>query len=205
MQANSWKRRTHKSFQQRSESLVASPSQRGSRRRHNDVVLFPEESAWDKYPAKQSSGTSEQRMISQSAYNDPNVGVPSAERGHAHHRSSRHRAILPGVEEASDGGRRQASHRDRHNVPVPPRAPRIPRLPTPDFDNEEFGGYDMTDYNFCSCCNAEGGAGCGRQECATAKMQRRRTSFPFDALIDLIRRRSFGSKADDFFFFSLRG
>ncbi|KAI0105890.1 hypothetical protein F4814DRAFT_429861 [Daldinia grandis] len=115
------------------------------------------------------------KKVTRNTYRDQDSAASSTSHSRAHHTSSHTMSIISKDEEASDGSRYRASHKDRHQIPVPPKAPKIPRLPTPDFDDIDHSKYDMSDRQFCACCGdySSSGAEHERGECTMAKMERR--------------------------------
>ncbi|KAI0828120.1 hypothetical protein F5Y06DRAFT_225877 [Hypoxylon sp. FL0890] len=168
-------RRTHRSFRPMSESSLDTPPARGgSRRRHKDPVRSLDESVWGEALEWQGPVISKHRRISQGANWDPDAAASDNVHGDSHHTSNHPRKMLPGVKETHDEGRHQAGQKGRHHTPVPPKAPMIPRLPTPDFDDADYGERDMTSHQFCACCAAEdsGETKAKRRECTVGKMER---------------------------------
>ncbi|KAI0882339.1 uncharacterized protein GGS22DRAFT_191510 [Annulohypoxylon maeteangense] len=152
-------------------SYVASPTQGKSWRKHKDDAAHAhsiESEVWNATPEKRKLAKSEHRMVLRGAYSDPGVGVSTSARGRTRRISSNGGPIFPSIKEADDEGRHQISHVDKPHFSVPPRAPKIPRLPTPDFSDDEES------HSFCSCCNADGGheTGCEQEEDSQIKMER---------------------------------
>ncbi|KAI1655417.1 hypothetical protein F4813DRAFT_391843 [Daldinia decipiens] len=115
------------------------------------------------------------KKVSRNAYRDQDAIASNIPYDHSHHTSSRtmSSATFKNREASNESGHR-ANHKDRHLMPVPPKAPKIPRLPTPDFDDVEYSKYDMSDHQFCACCGDDGSSGAEhrRGECTAAKMER---------------------------------
>ncbi|KAI1413134.1 hypothetical protein F5Y13DRAFT_161645 [Hypoxylon sp. FL1857] len=178
MQIETGHRRTHRSFRPMSESsLDTPPVQRGSRQHRKDTARSLDGSVWGEAPEWQGPTISKHRRISQSAHWDPDAasGIMHDDAYTTHHHTGNHpRKMLPGVKETYDDGRHHASHKDKHRMPVPPKAPKIPRLPTPDFDVVDYGECDMASHQFCACCNPGGSCETKskRRECTVAKMER---------------------------------
>ncbi|KAI1455812.1 hypothetical protein F4805DRAFT_476543 [Annulohypoxylon moriforme] len=160
----------HSSLRSSAEaSYVASPTEGKSRRKHKDGVAHSiEPDIWSVTPDKRKSIKSEHRRFLRGAYSDPGAGVSTSARGHTRRTSNNGRPIFPSIKEANSESEQQISHMDKHNLSIPPRAPKIPRLPTPDFSDDEES------HSFCPCCNANDGheMGCEQEEDAQAKMKR---------------------------------
>ncbi|OTA97114.1 hypothetical protein M434DRAFT_334123 [Hypoxylon sp. CO27-5] len=179
MRTDPWQRRTHRSFRQMTESsLDTSRVRRGSRETQYDAAHSPDRSVWGEAPDWQSPVISKHRRISQNAHWEPDAVALDAVHGDAHHtnhHASNHpREMLPGVKEPHHEDRHGRSHKDKHHLPIPPKAPKIPRLPTPDFDDVDYGKDNMTNHQFCACCNDDASfeKKSKRRECAVAKMER---------------------------------
>ncbi|KAI2469821.1 hypothetical protein F4781DRAFT_206362 [Annulohypoxylon bovei var. microspora] len=158
-------RAPHPSIQSSAEmSNVVSPTHGKSKRRHKDDAHSLEPSAWNVTPERRKPVKSEHRRGSRSTHSDPGVGVSPSGRGHT--RRMHNSPIFPSIKEDNES-RHQLSHADNHKA-IPPMAPKIPRLPTPDFSDDEESR------PFCPCCNADGGheVGCELEESTEAKMER---------------------------------
>ncbi|KAI1771194.1 hypothetical protein F4818DRAFT_215212 [Hypoxylon cercidicola] len=110
-------------------------------------------------PAKHDSSKREHRKSGRDADRGSDAHSGS-KHGHSHHTSSRQAPMLLSAGDTPGGSRHHVvSHRPRHLSPIPPipQAPRVTRLPTPNFDFEDDeGGYcrhNVSVYDFCTCCN----------------------------------------------------
>ncbi|KAK6949020.1 hypothetical protein Daesc_009092 [Daldinia eschscholtzii] len=138
--------------------------------RHNrDFTLFDAEPSPFALPVS-SEGQRGHKQVPRMAHRDPDAVAASITYGRAYHKSSHAVSKASNNREVSDEVRHRSSHKDRHHVSVPPKAPKIPRLPTPDFDDMDYGRYDVSNHQFCACCGNNGGSG---EECTKAKMERR--------------------------------
>ncbi|KAI1763539.1 hypothetical protein GGR53DRAFT_467189 [Hypoxylon sp. FL1150] len=159
-------RRGHESSRYPSESMHVHVSGQGLRRRHMDTISGCEE--MERTPPEHDRSRSKHRTSGR----DADQGRDAQRHGHSHHTSSR---PAPMLLEAPSDIKRHSGHRSRHPSPtilVPPPAPMITRLPTPDFDddNEGFCKHNVSSYEFCACCTTTIDAG-GR-EGARDKMER---------------------------------
>ncbi|KAI1405353.1 hypothetical protein F4819DRAFT_422856 [Hypoxylon fuscum] len=167
-------RRTHRSLKYETESSRGSSSHLGgSRRRQKDATYSSRRSERNEPPEAPDGTLSKYWKDSRNANRDSDAGS-HPRRGHAHHTSKHSNPMPAGTPETHDEGRYQTSHKSKHRVPSPPKAPKIPRLPTPDFDDEDYGDHDLASHEFCACCNPDGGfkSGSRRGECTVAKMER---------------------------------
>ncbi|KAI1209291.1 uncharacterized protein F4807DRAFT_427879 [Annulohypoxylon truncatum] len=170
MQTNNQKRPPHPSLRSSAEvSYPASPTAGKSRRKHkDDAARSLEPEVWNVTPEKRKPVKSEHRRVLRGTYSDPGARASISARSYTHRIGSNGEPIFPSIKEADDESERRIGHMDKHHVSVPPRAPRIPRLPTPDFSDDEESG------PFCPCCNAEDGheVGCEQEEDTQSKMKR---------------------------------
>ncbi|KAI0377635.1 hypothetical protein F5Y04DRAFT_174212 [Hypomontagnella monticulosa] len=152
-----------------STSLVSGRSQRT----HKGDAVIPGATSWGDAVESSSRDISKRRRVSQDSYRDSNVAPSRNARDHAPHIMNRAKPTLTGVQASDSGGKCRISRKDRHEASIPPKAPKIPRLPTPDLDDVEYGKDDVTSRQFCACCKVGDGSEVGSsQECAVAKMER---------------------------------
>ncbi|KAI1383899.1 uncharacterized protein F4822DRAFT_433847 [Hypoxylon trugodes] len=157
---------------EQSHDLYQAPQE--TRRRYKDVVPYFEDMALDKIPRGQSPPMSKQRRSSWDPYDDPNATSLSLVHGRVRHKRDHSNQILSDVKESYDWvGPRSGQDRKQHAA-IPPKAPKIPRLPTPDFDFDDYDEKSPVIHQFCACCDANDsfGAGSDRRECSIAKMER---------------------------------
>ncbi|KAI0843930.1 hypothetical protein F5Y00DRAFT_267078 [Daldinia vernicosa] len=142
---------------------------------HHQLAMTSHDHEYSRFDAKSSRRThsvsSESRRdckrVSRDTYRDQDAVASSSTHGHAHHMNNHTMPMTSKNKEVSDESRHQASHKDKHQIPVPPKAPKITRLPTPDFDDIGHSEYDMSNHQFCECCGDDGSS------CTTAKIEKR--------------------------------
>lgn len=175
MQANNLKRPPHPSLRSSGEtSCAGSPMRRKSGRKHkDDAAQCYELAVWTTTPGRKPI-KSEHGGLIRGTYSDPGMDLSIGARDSARRMYSSGEPIFPSIKEAAEESRSQIGNADKYDAAVPPRAPRIPRLPTPDFSEDEES------YQFCSCCDGNGAheAGCVQEEDAQSKMERQRESPP---------------------------
>ncbi|KAI2630178.1 hypothetical protein GGS26DRAFT_598667 [Hypomontagnella submonticulosa] len=158
-----------------------------SRRTYRSAEIVPEIISWDENAGGLSREISKRRQVSQGAYWNFDVAPSSIARDHAPQTMYRTMPMFSGVrEDHGDRGssKQRASRKDRDQASIPPRAPKIPRLPTPDLDEVDYSKDDMTSRQFCACCknDDDSEAGSLRRECTVAKMERQCASLHFTAI-----------------------
>lgn len=184
MRTDPWQRRTHRSLRQMAESSSdTSQVRRGPRQTQYDAAHSPDRNVRGESSEWQGPTISKHRRISQSAHWDPDAVASDTVHGDAHtnrHAINHPRKMLPGANKTCDKDGHRPSHKDRHHLPIPPKAPKIPRLPTPDFDDVGYGENDMANHQFCACCNDDASLEpkSKRRECAVAKMERQGMLHP---------------------------
>ncbi|KAL7620532.1 hypothetical protein AAE478_009527 [Parahypoxylon ruwenzoriense] len=140
------------------------------RSRYHEAINPPGGTTWSENRA-QRSPMSEYRNISRGAYLGPSVPGSSVAYGHA-------RPISPDDQETGDESRYQMHHKDKHRMPIPPKAPRISRLPTPDFDAMDCGKHDVASHSFCACCDSGDSFGMETAQMESAKDKMERQCMP---------------------------
>ncbi|KAI0169375.1 hypothetical protein GGR52DRAFT_519080 [Hypoxylon sp. FL1284] len=157
----------HKSSQRRGESTRVNISgSTDSRQRRNATTGHREEKGVT--PTKHKGSKSKHRRSRREVDVDSDAS-PHLKHSSSRHSSSRPAPMLLGVGEMSGEGGHRSHHRSKDAQPIPtlpvvPQAPKITRLLTPDFDEEEEDGGDgshcrhnIAKYQFCACCtNGDG-------------------------------------------------
>ncbi|KAI1464138.1 uncharacterized protein F4812DRAFT_462888 [Daldinia caldariorum] len=143
-------------------------------RYNHDFLLFDDKPSSVAYPVSSESQRGH-RQVTRMAHNDQDTVASSIAHSRSHRESGYATSKSSKNGDVSDEVWHRSSHKDRYQVPVPPKAPRIPRLPTPDFDDMDYSEFDLSNHQFCACCGKNGGFGgeSRRGECTAAKMGRR--------------------------------
>ncbi|OTB02982.1 hypothetical protein M426DRAFT_322211, partial [Hypoxylon sp. CI-4A] len=160
-------RRSRNSSQWRNEQALSAPAALPRpRNRYGDSARLIGESAWNEIPESQGLIPYKYRPDPRGENWDPPV-VAADRHDHTRRRSNKYRPIVSNTREAHVEDTHETSHKSRHRTAIPPKAPRIPRLPTPDFEDED----GIMDNDYCACCNAPecSYAGSGRRDSKTER------------------------------------
>ncbi|KAH9996185.1 hypothetical protein F4779DRAFT_607084 [Xylariaceae sp. FL0662B] len=143
---------------------------RGSHEKH---VRFLDETSHDRTPQRERVVVSKHRQDYPNADSHYDSSPSRTPPSHLHHTGGRPIASLPHASDMGEG-KQHMSLKGAHHVPVPPKAPMIPRLPSPDFEMLAPNKHDVSGHQFCACCNSDiKKMEYGHQGGAKAKMDRR--------------------------------
>ncbi|KAI1079021.1 hypothetical protein F5B20DRAFT_545865 [Whalleya microplaca] len=130
------------------DDSLAPRKPQGSQRKH---VHFQDEIAHDEISIRERVAVGKNRKIYPNADSHYDAAASRTPRAHT---GKRPIASLPYASDMGEG-KQHRSLKGAYHVPVPPKAPKIPRLPSPDFNVLASDKHDMSGYQFCACCHPD--------------------------------------------------